>query len=123
VSGVTAVSSLFVSNNQSDPQFSRITCRNTVDIMDVSNMASPLTLRLDAKTRKRIERIARRRQVSVSEVIRLAIAAWAEQQEPIAAPYEAIADLIGVVHGGIPDRSTRMRPRFSEVLKKRRNSK
>jgi hypothetical protein len=91
--------------------------------MGISNMASPLTLRLDAKTRKRIERIARRRQVSVSEVIRLAIAAWAEQQEPIAAPFEAIADLIGVVHGRMPGRSTRMGRRFSEILKKRRNSK
>jgi Arc/MetJ-type ribon-helix-helix transcriptional regulator len=91
--------------------------------MGISDMTSPLTLRLDAKTRKRIERIARRRQVSVSEVIRLAIAAWAEQQEPIAAPYEAIADLIGVVHGGMPGRSTRMGRRFSEILKKRRNSK
>ena len=91
--------------------------------MGIRNMASPLTLRLDAKTRKRIERIARRRQVSVSEVIRLAIAAWAEQQEPIAAPYEAIADLIGVVHGGMPGRSTRMGRRFSEILRKRRNHK
>ena len=86
-------------------------------------MASPLTLRLDAKTRKRIERIARRRQVSVSEVIRLAIAAWAEQQEPIAAPYEAIADLIGVVHGGRPGRSTQIGHQFSEILKRRRNHK
>ena len=91
--------------------------------MGIRNMASPLTLRLDAKTRKQIERIARRRQVSVSEVIRLAIAAWAEQQEPIAAPYDAIADLIGVVHGGMPGRSTQTGRRFSEVLKKRRNHK
>jgi len=86
-------------------------------------MASPLTLRLDPKTRKRIERIARRRQVSVSEVIRLAIAAWAEQQEPVAAPYEAMADLIGVVHGGMPGRSTRTDTRFSEILKSRRSRK
>ena len=91
--------------------------------MGTNNMASPLTLRLDAETRKRIERIARRRQVSVSEVIRLAIAAWAEQQEPIAAPYDAIEDLIGVVHGGMPGRSTQIGRRFSEMLKKRRNSK
>jgi len=70
--------------------------------MGIGNMASPQTLTLDAKTGKRFERIARRRQVSVSEMIRLAIAAWAEQQEPIAAPYEAIADLIGVVPGGMP---------------------
>jgi Ribbon-helix-helix protein, copG family len=86
-------------------------------------MASPLTLRLDPKTRKRIERIARRRQISVSEVIRLAIAAWVEQQEPIAAPYEAIADLIGVVRGGMPGRSTQMGARFSEILKSRRSRK
>ncbi len=86
-------------------------------------MASPLTLRLDLKTRKRIERIARRRQVPVSEVVRLAIAAWAEQQEPVAAPYEAMADLIGVVHGGVPGRSIRTGPRFSEILKSRRSRK
>jgi hypothetical protein len=86
-------------------------------------MPSPLTLRLDPKTRKRIERIARRRQVSVSEVIRLAIAAWVERQEPVAAPYEAMADLIGVVHGGTSGRSTRTGARFSEILKSRRNRK
>ena len=64
-----------------------------------------------------------RRQISVSEVIRLAIAAWAEQQEPIAAPYEAIADLIGVVRGGMPGRSTQMGTRFSEIVKSRRSRK
>jgi len=84
-------------------------------------LASPLTLRLDLKTRKRIERIARRR--PVSEVVRLAIASWAEQQEPVAAPYEAMADLIGVVHGGVPGRSIRTGPRFSEILKSRRSRK
>ena len=86
-------------------------------------MASPLTLRLDPKTRQRIARIARRRQVSISEVIRQAIEAWAEQQEPIAAPYEVMADLIGVVHGGMRGRSTDTGRRFSEVLKSRRSRK
>jgi Arc/MetJ-type ribon-helix-helix transcriptional regulator len=86
-------------------------------------MASPLTLRLDPKTRQRIARIARRRQVSISEVIREAIEAWAEQQEPIAAPYEAMADLIGVVHGGVRGRSTDMGQRFAELLKTRRSRK
>ena len=65
----------------------------------------------------------RRRQVSISEVIRQAIEAWAEQQEPIAAPYEAMADLIGVVHGGMRGRSTDTGLRFSEVLKSRRSRK
>ena len=86
-------------------------------------MASPLTLRLDPKTRQRIARIARRRQVSISEVIRQAIEAWVEQQEPIAAPYEAMADLIGVVHGAMRGRSTDTGLRFSEVLKSRRSRK
>ena len=86
-------------------------------------MASPLTLRLDPKTRQRIARIARRRQVSISEVIREAIEAWAEQQEAIAAPYEAMTDLIGVVHGGVRGRSTDTGQRFAELLKTRRSRK
>jgi predicted transcriptional regulator len=69
-------------------------------------MPSPLTLRLEKKTRQRIARIASRRQISTSEVIRQAIEAWVERQEPIAAPYEAMADLIGVVNGGNRHRST-----------------
>ena len=82
-------------------------------------MPSPLTLRLEKKTRQRIARIASRRQISTSEVIRQAIEAWVERQEPIAAPYEAMADLIGVVNGGNPQRSTEAGHRFREILKGR----
>jgi Arc/MetJ-type ribon-helix-helix transcriptional regulator len=82
-------------------------------------MPSPLTLRLEKKTRLRIARIASRRQISTSEVIRQAIEAWVERQEPIAAPYEAMADLIGVVNGGNPKRSTETGRRFREILKAR----
>jgi predicted transcriptional regulator len=63
-------------------------------------MLSPLILRLEKKTRRGIARIASRWQISTSEVMRQAIEAWVERQEPIAAPYEAMADLIGVVNGG-----------------------
>jgi len=83
-------------------------------------MASPLTLRLDEKTRKRIARIARRKQVSTSEVVRRAIEAWADQHEPVASPYEAIKDLIGVVHGN-PRGSVRTGRRFTKLLKRRRS--
>lgn len=83
-------------------------------------MASPLTLRLDKKTRERIARIARRREVSTSEVIREAIEAWVERQEPVSAPYEAMADLIGVVRGGKPKHSAETGRRFQELLMKRR---
>ena len=84
-------------------------------------MASPLTLRLDEKTRKRIVRIARRKQLSISEVVRQAIEAWAERHEPIASPYEAVKDLIGVVHGGNPKGSMQTGRRFAKLLKRRRS--
>jgi predicted transcriptional regulator len=83
-------------------------------------MASPLTLRLDKKTRERIARMASRRQVSTSEVIRQAIKAWVERQEPVGSPFEVMADLIGVVHGGKPRRSAATGRRFAEILKSRR---
>jgi predicted DNA-binding protein len=83
-------------------------------------MTSLLTLRLEQKTRQRIARIASRRRISVSEVIREAIEAWVERQEPVAAPYNAMSDLIGVVNGGKPRRSAETGRRFGEVLKSRR---
>jgi len=84
-------------------------------------VASPLTLRLDEKTRKRIVRIARRKQLSISEVVRQAIEAWAERHEPIASPYEVVKDLIGVVHGGNPKGSVQTGRQFTKLLKQRRS--
>jgi Arc/MetJ-type ribon-helix-helix transcriptional regulator len=82
-------------------------------------MASPLTLRLDEKTRQRIARLARRERLSTSEVIRRAIAAWADRREPITSPYEAMKDLIGVVRGGNPRRSVQTGRGFAALLKRR----
>jgi predicted DNA-binding protein len=84
-------------------------------------MASPLTLRLDPKTRQRLERIARRKQLSKSEIVRQAIDAWADRQEPVASPYDVLADLIGVVRGGKANRSARTGRSFAQLLKKRRS--
>ena len=86
-------------------------------------MASPLTLRLDEKTRQRIARLARRKQLSVSEVIRQAIAAWADRQEPVTSPYEAMKDLIGIVNGGNPKRSEQTGRTFAALLKRRRSGR
>ena len=83
-------------------------------------MSSPLTLRLERKTRLRIARIASRKRISTSEVIRQAIEAWVEREEPITAPYEAMADLIGVVNGGKSGRSAETGRRFRELLKSQR---
>ncbi len=84
-------------------------------------MASPLTLRLDPKTRQRLERIARRKQLSKSEIVRQAIDAWADRQEPVASPYGVLADLIGVVSGGKANRSAQTGRSFTQLLKKRRS--
>ncbi len=84
-------------------------------------MASPLTLRLDEKTRQRIARLARRKRVSTSEVVRQAIAAWADREEPVTSPYEAMKDLIGVVKGGNPKRSEQSGRKLTALLKRRRS--
>jgi len=54
---------------------------------------------VDKETRLRIARIARRKQVSASEVIRQAIETWIEEQEPAGSPYEMVSGLIGRVVG------------------------
>lgn len=84
-------------------------------------MPSPVTLRLDKETRLRIARIARRRRVSSSQVIREAIESLVDREEAVARPHEAIADLIGVVHGGDPGLSKDMGRRLTESLRQRRS--
>ena len=84
-------------------------------------MASPLTLRLDEKTRQRIARIAARKRLSTSEFIRQAIESWTARQEPVASPYELVSDLLGVVRGANRKRSTQTGRRFTKLLKNRRS--
>jgi predicted DNA-binding protein len=86
-------------------------------------MPSPLTLRVDQETRLRIARIARRKQVSASEVIRQAIETWIEEQEPAGSPYEMVSDLIGIVHGGNRKRSAGAGHQFALLQKSRRGSR
>ena len=85
-------------------------------------MDSPVTLRLDKDTRQRVARIAREKRVSASEVIREAIDSWIKLHEAAqaAAPYDGAADLIGVVRGGDPKRSTRTGIQFKRLLKRGR---
>jgi hypothetical protein len=83
-------------------------------------MASPVSLRLDKETRLRIARIARRRRVTTSQVIRDAIDALVGQEQAGVSPYEAMADLIGVVRGGNPRLSSDMGRRLTLLLERRR---
>jgi len=86
-------------------------------------MASPFSLRLDEKTRRRIARMAHRKQMSASDIVRSAIESMADHEEGGAEPYQLIADLIGTVRGRNPRRSEKTGRRFAKLLKRRRKAK
>ena len=69
---------------------------------------SMMTIRLDRRTRVKLDSAARRRGRTPSAVARAAIEAWLYSDEDAAgaAPYDAVVDLIGCVRGGDPGRST-----------------
>ncbi len=106
-------------------------------------VAEPMALRLDAETRAKLARIARRRKETMSGVIRKAVAAWVEREEAgeaetmsgvirkaVAAwvereeageaPWMLVSDLAGCVDGGDPDRASRGGRRVAELMRARR---
>jgi len=83
-------------------------------------MASPITLRLDPDTRRRVTRLARQRRTTSSVILREAIVTFVEKEERAMTPYESIKDLIGSVHGGDPKLSEDTGRKFTELLKARR---
>ena len=84
------------------------------------NMDAPVTLRLDPKTRRKIARVARRKGISKSEVIRRALNSWPEFVDSSLSVYEQVADLIGVVQGGNPRRSEETGKQFRKILDAKR---
>jgi hypothetical protein len=83
----------------------------------------PLSVRLDAKTERLIDRLARTRGQTKSEVIREAIAALARLEGKSLggkSPYETIAHLIGCVRGGPRDLSVRTGEKFRRLLLEKR---
>lgn len=83
----------------------------------------PLTVRVDLKTERLLERLARKRGRTKSEVIRDAIGVLAksvEAQEEAERPYDKVRDLIGIVHGGPADLSVRAGEGFRRLLAGRR---
>ena len=67
-----------------------------------------MLISLEENDRIWLEQQARETGVPMSEVVRQAIDAWADRQEPVASPYEVLSDLIGVVRRGIrPFRANR----------------
>lgn len=82
-----------------------------------------LTVRVDVKTERLIQRLARKRGRSKSEVIRDAIGVLAreiQEQEETERPFETIRDLIGSIHGGPPGLSVRTGEQFRRMVQARR---
>lgn len=83
----------------------------------------PLTVRVDLKTERMLERLARQSGRTKSEVIRDAIGVLAtsvEAQEQAQHPYDKIHDLIGCVHGGPTNLSKATGETFRRMLSGRR---
>lgn len=79
----------------------------------------PLTVRVDLKTERMLERLARQRGRTKSEVVRDAISVLAKSvdaQGPAEHPYDKVRDLIGCVHGGPADLSVRTGEAFRRML-------
>jgi len=83
-------------------------------------MSAPVSIRLGEETRKRVAKLARHKNVSPSKWMRQAIEHAAQEAEQQLAPYELIKDLLGVVRGGDPSRSTWPASKISQLIKRRR---
>ena len=81
-----------------------------------------LTVRLSPKTRRELDALAKRRQMSRSDVVREAIARYgaSEMGEDAAGrPYEAWLDVIGVVSLGVRDSGRTTGEQFADVVRQR----
>jgi predicted transcriptional regulator len=78
----------------------------------------PTSVRLDEKTGRLVERLARDAARTKSDVIREAIAAYGRHRKAGRARnlYDAIAPWVGVATGGPPDLSERTGERFQDAL-------
>lgn len=85
----------------------------------------PTSVRLDGKTGLLVARLAREADVTKSDVIREAIAAYGRRRKPRRARnvYEAIEPWIGAATGGPPDLSERTGEAFAEALRERERSR
>ena len=83
-------------------------------------MAEAMAVRLDAQTRERLARAARRRRTSTSEVVRQAVEAWLDRDSVQSRPAGLISDLLGCVRGGDPGRSAGGGARVARELRSRR---
>jgi len=89
----------------------------------LSVVASPLTLRLNPETRRRLDRIARRKGSTTSQVLREAIEDLVRREDCPGSAWERMKHLVGVVEGGDPALSENTGKRFAEQLRVRRKAR
>lgn len=79
-----------------------------------------LTVRMSPETERALNRIAKRRKLSRSDVVREAIARYDEAQGelPDQGPYGAWVDVIGVVDLGVRDPGRTTGDQFADVIRK-----
>jgi hypothetical protein len=82
--------------------------------------ATPISIRLDVETERRLRKLAHATGGTLSSVVREAVAAYgaAQEKEAEAAtrPFDRLAHLIGVINSK-PDRSERTGEKLRNVLK------
>lgn len=78
----------------------------------------PISIRLDAATEQALQRIARRRSTSRSEIVRQALRELIARED--LSPYERVADLVGCVETGPSDLSERTGQKLRTLLTKQR---
>lgn len=82
----------------------------------------PMSVRLDAKTEQLVERLARKRRQTKSEVVREAIGVLAQQTEAwgqAKRPYDLMAHLIGCVNSGGARLSEKTGEQFANLLREK----
>ena len=83
----------------------------------------PTSVRLDEKTERILERLARQKRKTKSTVIREAIALAAKvssREMKKVRPYDAFAPYLGIARGGPPDLSRKTGERFRRLLLEKR---
>ena len=87
----------------------------------------PTSVRLDRKTERLVERLAREKGRTKSEVIRQAIGLAAEKElgrgEDKRTPYQRSVHLIGCVSGGPPDLSVNTGAKVRQILRRKARSR
>ena len=86
----------------------------------------PVSVRLDAKTTDLVDRLARRRGLTKSEVLRVALRQFAEREageQAAGTAYDRLAHLIGCFDSGGANLSERTGERFAAALRGKKRAR